>query len=246
MTSRLNRCGQSRLRPRCRASRRRRLVRIAVEPVLHDVVIELLAPEQAGVRLPRRRCRSSSVELSAGRCVGVELVGLARCARRTIAVEVVAERLAPAASAVGDEPQPHDDFAAGRNRRARSAPRPWCRCCCGLTALAFAVDDVVVKRVLARTAIAVRRRRRAAATLVSFSVNSSSRRRAVRTDVGRSQPELRRAWHGRATTSPSAVGFDARLAPRSLRACSPRTRCCGTTASAAGAASPPPGRDWRP
>ena len=52
MTSRLNRCRQSWLRPFLRAVRRRRLVGVAVEPVLDDVVVELLGPEQPGVRLP--------------------------------------------------------------------------------------------------------------------------------------------------------------------------------------------------
>ena len=51
ITSRLKRCRQSVLRPCLRAWRRGRQVRVAVEPVLDDVMVKLLRPEQPGVGL---------------------------------------------------------------------------------------------------------------------------------------------------------------------------------------------------
>ena len=63
------------------AGRRRGLRRIALEPVLDDVVVELLAPEQAGVALPEH----PPLVLRRGlrQALAVELVGLADRARRS-------------------------------------------------------------------------------------------------------------------------------------------------------------------
>ena len=55
ITSRAHRFSQPRLRPCARRRRRRRLRRIAVHPVLDDVVIELARPHEPGVRLPDDR-----------------------------------------------------------------------------------------------------------------------------------------------------------------------------------------------
>ena len=58
----------------CAFGRRRRVSGIAFEPVLHDVVIELLRPEQAGRRLPNHvACVAGDVRRDRGL---VELVGL--------------------------------------------------------------------------------------------------------------------------------------------------------------------------
>src|SRR5260370_28729322 len=53
---------------------RRGLIRIALEPVLDDVVVKLLAPEQAGVCLARNRALFGS--RSGGCAVLVESVGV--------------------------------------------------------------------------------------------------------------------------------------------------------------------------
>jgi hypothetical protein len=78
--------------------RRQRLRRIAVEPTLHDVVVELLRPQQAGQALAHHRARvRAEVRRDHG---GVELVGFT-LSRRERGVEVgegraVGEVLGPA------------------------------------------------------------------------------------------------------------------------------------------------------
>ena len=80
MTSALFRCRPVAVAAVLPLRRRRRLGRIAVQPARDVVVVELLAPEQAGERLALTRCASS--ETSVGMHRRVERVRLARGARR--------------------------------------------------------------------------------------------------------------------------------------------------------------------
>ena len=99
--SRASRLSQPALRPVAAFRRWRRLRRVAVQPALHVVAVELLAPDHPGERLAGHQAR---VVVDVGRDhLGVELVGLACRAAR-----------APRRSAVPN---------AGRRRR-RPQPDP--------------------------------------------------------------------------------------------------------------------------
>ena len=229
---------QSALRP-CVARRRwRRAGRVAVEPARDVVVVELLAPEQAGERLA----------LDAALVVGHRAGRRAR--RRTRPPRRARWPRSASASANG--------VARARPPCSRSRMRlacrragsiepvvtrpPWCRLPSGLTASGPTVHDRRVERVL-DVRRAVRRPRRAARLFVSFSVKSSrgapSRtaecRSVARGDGDRARPS---------TASPRRSATARRHASGRAARRSPMTRCCGTRASAGGGAAPRRGRDW--
>ena len=207
---------------------RRRLVGIAVEPVLDDVVVELLAPEQPGVRLPR-----DAALVVRERRPGCDR----RRTRRPRAMRVGEDRRRSPRPNGSGRPRPSSrepqrgarTRPPGRDRRAGSAAPPWCR--------ARRVDRVVLAR--RRRSRETRPSRTASAfappksrsTLVSFSVNSSLGRRLGRRRLEPAAAPASRDRVERAGRRPARMP---RLDARSLRACTPRTRCCGTRASAAG------------
>ena len=86
MMSALLRCRQSALRPCWRAGRRRRLQRVAVQPLRDVEVIELLGPDHAGERLALHEARVRIGDVLLQR--GVELVGLGPAPRED-RVEIV-------------------------------------------------------------------------------------------------------------------------------------------------------------
>ena len=103
-----------RVAPRQAGGRRRRLGGVAVEPLGHDQVVELLRPDQAGVRLARHRAFGG---LEPGRDDGrVELVGLANAGVEG-GVEPGAERLSRHL-ARGREAQAQRRTCSGRKREA--------------------------------------------------------------------------------------------------------------------------------
>ena len=172
MTSALLRCRQSRLRPRWRAAAaaagrdRRRSHCVDV------VVVELLAPEQAGERLAlhqplvvgqrrpaaarrrRRRPRPAAAAKSAS-----------KSAKGSAAAGVASRRQA--------QPQTVVAVAPGVDGARGSAPRPWCPSPSGLTAPRRPSTTALVEAVLdvRRAGSATPHSR---STLVSFSVKSSS------------------------------------------------------------------------
>ena len=217
-----------RVAPLPAACGRRRLAGIAFEPVLDHVVVELLRPEQAGVRLP---ADAAVVVRRAGRdAAPIELVGLAGPVRKH-AVEVRAEGLARGLF-LGEEPQVdgcrilRGDVQHVVRRGFRAGRR-------GIDRVRPPADDVLVKRVLDVRAF----------------VGGLEEPLVVRLVVGEQQRAARGRRDPDRHESGTAPRSGARKAPRlrppaairasacSLRAGSPRTRCCETRGSAAGEAS---------
>ena len=113
-----------RLRPCLRASRRRRLRRIAVEPVLDDVVIELARPHEAGVGL------ADDVALLVGHRRRCAPRGGTRRPRSMRSAKIVVEvaRTAPARDLRSTVSRSaHDARLAAAGRRARTTRRTSCR-----------------------------------------------------------------------------------------------------------------------
>ena len=109
-----------------------------------------------------------------------------------------------------------------------SGRRLWCPSAAGIHGLASAVNDVIVEGVLVHTA-AVRRCRRAAR--VGFVFGEQQFRAGRRMTVRRYRPSVSLFQLDRVGRRPARIA-EARLRRR------PRSRCCGTKASAAGGASP--------
>ena len=142
MMSALFRCVQSLLRPCQRAARRRRLAGIALQPVMHVVMIELLAPDHAGEGLP------------------LHVAGHRRRAGRFASCR---KRHPPRACGRARSDQSRRTAGHARARLKRNADRARCRrpesaagrcaaalvpCRAGFTRLAVAMDEILVKCVL--------------------------------------------------------------------------------------------------
>ncbi len=122
--------------------RRRRVIRVALQPVLDDVMVELLRPEEAGVGLPRDPAR---LGVGRSRQRRVELVRLALPHGQDL-LERVAERSLDR-GLVGPEPEPDDP------RLARAEVEGEMRAALGalerrVDRLGAPVDDALADRVL--------------------------------------------------------------------------------------------------
>ena len=129
--------------------RRRGLCRVAVEPLLDDVVVELLRPQK-----PRERLSHDALRVFAqvfGDDRRVELVGLAP-PHVERALELLAEGFVNARRRLLREAQTHDALAARRDRQdiarrgLRAAPF-------GVDGTAHAADDVIIYPVLRERAV---------------------------------------------------------------------------------------------
>ncbi len=213
--------------------RRRRLRRIALEPFLHDVVVVLLRPQQAGQALAHhRRGVVGDVGWNDG---GVELVGLA-LARRHRVVEVGERRRA--GEVLGTprrEPQADGDALAGGHRQRVVGG--------GLGAAAGRVHGVgaSVHDGLVDAVLGVERPGDAEqAHRVGFVLGEEQRRVALGVEPAAA------VAHGLGGDGGAAL--DGRARPRRGRAgcVRPRPTCSGTRSSAARGSPPPRGRGWRP
>ena len=206
------------------AEQRMRLV--LLQPAVEVEVVVLLRPEHPGERLAvdaalvlaERARRDALVEL-----VGVgEPLPERRLERR-------AERRRPPGRSVR---RSRTTSAAARGHLEHVARRGLGAGLRRVDRVALAGDDVPVERVLD-----ARRRVRLAP-------------QPLRVALVLREQQLRRAVAGERVLAQLGMGGDdrtARLAQRRLRSpSSPTTRCCGTRASAAGAAGPPPDRGCAP
>ena len=217
--------------------RRTGLLGIPLEPVVHDVVIELFRPQQPGV------CQTHHlafvVRKRSGNALGIERVGLLDAIAKD-AVERRGERLSRSAVRCGP-PQRHGHRAL-RRQLQREVRRDFRSHRLRSDRLGDAADHVIVKGVLARAGTAAAHRTAARSCFHSPRTATFPglrwtipRRRGAAFRASRVRRAGRRCRRPRCGASPC-----------SLRAGSPSSMCCGTRTWARGAAPRRPARDCEP
>ena len=220
------------LRPVSREAGGSRQSRVAVEPAGHVVVVELLAPQHAGECLTHHH-RFVGGGARRGE-LGVELVGLGAPGRRDL-FEIGSQRgLGVRTRPGGTQPQPQLHARPRLDlhlvpRGALGAPQVGVH-------RRRARDDVIVDPVLGERG---GRGDPVEALNVGFVVAEQQGRCGAVRSRGDQQLEVAEQ---RVRDGDGALGRSRRAAVSGRR--DPTTTCCGTRASAAGAACPPRARRW--